>query len=106
MDPLALADEERAALSSKMLAVPKWRAQYLANCRTIRDRWVDWKVIGPIVEKWRAMIEPLVAKDDKGLYGYQAFKDGIGQGTDRRPGLERFFSERHEFLARNAAFEK
>jgi hypothetical protein len=98
MDTLARVDEERAALSSKLLAVPKWRTQYLANCRTIRDTWLDWRKVGPLIEAWRAKIEPFVSKDDKGLYGYQAFKDALDQGSSRRPGLRKFFTERREFL--------
>jgi CotH kinase protein len=106
MDPLALVDEERAALSSKLLAVPKWRAQYLKNCRTLRDTWVDWKKIGPLVRRWKAQIEPLIAKDDKALYGYQAFLDALGQGSGRSPGLRKFITERRAFLQENAALER
>ena len=106
MDPLALVDEERAPLSSKLLAVPKWRKQYLENCRTLFDTWVDWKKIAPIVAKWKAQIEPIVSKDDKSLYGYQAFLDAIGQGSGRAPGLEKFFTERREFLANHAALKQ
>jgi len=98
MDPLKLIDEERAALSSKMMAVPEWRAKYLDHCRELRDTWVDWNKIGPIVAKWRKMIEPIVAKDDKGLYGYDAFKAALGEGAGRTPGLEKFFKERRKFL--------
>lgn len=97
-DPLQRVDEERAPLCSKVLAVPKWRAQYLDNCRALRDTWLDWDRVGPIVEQWRELVEPIVSKDDKALYGYDAFKEALGQGSDRRPGLRRFLEERRAFL--------
>ncbi len=106
MDPLKLADEERAALSSKMLAVPAWRAKYLDHCRELRDTWVNWQKVGPILAGWRKMIEPIVAKDDKGLYGYDAFKDALGEGSGRTPGLAKFFKERREFLDEVASLKK
>tara|TARA_R110002072_G_scaffold162687_3_gene314837 strand:- start:25941 stop:27428 length:1488 start_codon:yes stop_codon:yes gene_type:complete len=106
MDPLKLVDEERAALSSKLLAVPKWREQYLDRCRELRDTWVDWQRVGPIVAGWRVMIEPIVSKDDKGLYGYAAFKEGLGAGSERTPGLEKFFQERRAFLDETPSLKK
>jgi hypothetical protein len=106
MDPLALVDEERAALSSKLLAVPKWRAQYLDNCRKLRDTWVDWRKVGAIVAGWRGMIEPIVKQDDKGLYGYEAFQAALAQGSERTPGLEKFFKERRAFLDATPSLKK
>jgi len=106
MDPLARADEERAALSSKLLAVPEWRAQYLKNCRELLDTWVDWKKVSPLIAKWRRQIEPIVKVDDKALYGYEAFVEALSQGSDRRPGLEKFFAERREFLLASPALKQ
>ncbi|MFT4515999.1 MAG: hypothetical protein ACI89X_003904 [Planctomycetota bacterium] len=106
MDPLKLVDEERAALSSKLMAVPKWRAQYLDHCRLLRDTWVDWQKVGPIVARWRRMIEPIVKKDDKGLYGYEAFKAALVDGSERTPGLEQFFKERRAFLDETPSLKK
>ncbi|MEE2885853.1 MAG: CotH kinase family protein [Planctomycetota bacterium] len=106
LEPLALIEQERAPLVSKVLSVPKWRAQYLANCREVRDTWVDWQKIGPIVEKLRAQIEPLIKLDDKGLYGHEAFLQAIDQGSGRSPGLRKFFTERHEFLRDHKALSK
>ena len=106
MDPLALENEDRAALSSKLLAVPKWRKQYLQNCRTLLDTWVDWTKVEPLVAKWKQQIEPIVAKDDKALYGYQAFLDTLDQGSARTPGLKKFFTERRAFLSDHPALER
>ena len=106
MDPLKLIDEERAALSSKMLAVPAWRAQYLDHCRELRDTWLDWDRVGPIITGWRQMIEPIVAKDYKGLYGYAAFTAALGEGAGRTPGLAKFIKERRTFLDEAASLKK
>jgi hypothetical protein len=106
LDPLALINQERAPLVSKVLSVAKWRAKYLTNCREVRDSWVDWKKISPIVDKLRAQIEPLIKIDDKALYGHEAFVQALDQGNDRTPGLKKFFNERQEFLSTNTALQK
>ena len=98
--------EVRAPLVNKVLAVPEWRARYLQNCRTLLDTWLDWEKIGPLVEKWKKQIEPLVAKDDKGLYGHQAFPTGLGEGGGRTPGLKQFVDGRREFLLKSEALKQ
>ena len=105
MNPVGLAKEERAALSYALLKVPKWRQAYLDRCRTIRDTWLDWNKVGPIVAGYRKMIEPIIKKDDKSLYGYDAFVAAIEKGSDRRPGLRRFLEERREFLDAHASLK-
>ena len=91
---------------SKVLMVPKWRSQYLANCRELRDAWVDWGKVGPIVERLRAQIEPLIKVDDKGLYGHEAFLQAIADGSGRTPGLKKFFTERQDFLRHHKLLSK
>lgn len=106
MDPVALAKEERAALCKALLSVPKWRKAYLDRCRTIRDTWLDWNKVGPIVKRYRELIEPIVKKDEKSLYGYDAFVGSLEKGTARRPGLRRFLEERRKFLDEHEALKK
>ena len=106
LEPLALIKQERAPLVSKVLMVPKWRAQYLANCRKVVDAWVDWEKIAPIVARLRAQIEPIIKVDDKGLYGHEAFLKALDAGTDRSPGLKKFFTERQAFLRHHKALTK
>ncbi len=99
LEPLALADEPRAALCHAMFHIPKWRWQYLENCYKVADEALDWEEkVGPMVEKWRAMIEPIVKLDDKALYGHEEFVKALDQGTERKPGLKKFFDERRKFL--------
>ena len=64
------------------------------------------KKISPLVAKWKAQIEPIVARDDKALYGHQAFLDTLGQGSGRTPGLEKFITERREFLLKHPALKQ
>ena len=70
------------------------------------DTWVDWKKVSPLIAKWRRQIEPIVKADDKALYGYEAFVEALSQGSDRRPGLEKFFAERREFLLASPALKQ
>lgn len=97
-DPLYRQNEERAALCHALFKVPQWKAQYLDNCRRITMETLDWQYVGPMVEKFRAMIEPIVKVDDKALYGHEAFVKGLDQGTDRKPGLKYFFEGRRKWL--------
>ncbi len=99
LDPLVHVDEQRAALCHALLSVPKWRSQYLENCRTIARDWLDWTKTGALVANWQQRIEPLIKADDKALYGYDAFLTGLDQGTERKPGLKKFCDERRAFLA-------
>jgi len=105
-DPLYRENEERAALCHALFRVPKWREQYLENCRRLAADALDWAKVGPMVDGWRAMIEPLVKIDDKGLYGHEAFVKGLDQGTKSKPGLKKFFQGRREFLMGCAALEE
>lgn len=106
LDPLVLIKQERAPLVSVVLSVPTWRAQYLANCRELLDSWVDWNKIGPIIDRLRGQIEPLIKVDDKALYGHQGFLQALDQGSDRSPGLKKFFTERREYLLGCEALKK
>ena len=49
LDPLIGLDDEPKPLRSKLLAVPALRAQYLAYCKQIATKWLDWKTLGPLV---------------------------------------------------------
>ncbi len=106
LDPLARADEPRAALCRALLSVPAWRARYLEHCRALVDEWLDWEKVGALIDSWREQIEPFVQQDDKSLYGYDAFVAALDQGDERRPGLKRFFAERRAFLAAHPLLQK
>jgi hypothetical protein len=88
---------------SRLLNIPHLRARYLAHVRSLVNQWLDWQVIAPIAEEYRTLIAEEVRKDDKKIYGYDAFiaslaEDTGGYGRFGTPSLKRFVEERREFL--------
>src|SRR6185436_3872719 len=67
LDPLAGADDPKKPLISKLLAAPKLRARYLEIVRELTDKWLDWKRLGPIAEKYQALISKEVEADTRKL---------------------------------------
>ena len=112
LSPLAHEGNPMLPVISRLLAIPHLRARYLAHIRTLVDEWLDWKTLGPVVERYRGLIEAEVESDDKKLYSYDAFVEGIGDsgwdgsgGSGRgslggfsTPSLQSFVAERREFL--------
>jgi spore coat protein CotH len=74
LDPLVALDDPRKPLRSKVLAVPKWRTQYLRNIRTIAEESLDWKTLGPVVAQYRSLIEKEVEADTRKLSTTEAFR--------------------------------
>ena len=56
LDPLYAAGDESKPLISKLLAVPSLRARYLACVRDIANQWLDWDKLGPIAQRYQALI--------------------------------------------------
>lgn len=74
LDPLIGLDDPRKPLRSKLLAVPALRDRYLQHVRTIADESLDWKNLGPIVARYRALIESEVEADTRKLGTFAAFQ--------------------------------
>ncbi len=74
LDPLVGLDDERKPLRSRLLAVPSLRARYLDHVRTIADKWLDWKNLGPIVARYRKLIEEEIEADTRKLTSTEAFR--------------------------------
>ena len=60
-------------MRSRLLAVPAWRARYLEHVRQIAEHELDWRVLGPRVASWRALIEEAVEADTRKLDSTEAF---------------------------------
>ena len=84
-DPLAAMDDPNKALRYKLLTVPGLRQRYLRYVGDIADKWLDWNRLGPIVEKYRALIVDEVARDTRKLDSTEAFTAGIYGATDGTP---------------------
>jgi len=89
LDPLTGLDDPTKPLRSKLLAVPSLRAKYLSYVRQIASRWLDWKTLGPLVQKYQALIADDVRADTRKLNTFEAFGSGVGTlrtFTERRRG--------------------
>ena len=92
VSPVAHEDNPTRPLIHRLLSNPEWRARYLAHVRTVVDEWLDWKVLGPIINEYQTLIDAEVQQDDKKLYGYQEFATGVPED------LKRFVTQRREHL--------
>src|SRR5207253_1266319 len=67
LDPLIGLNDVRKPLRSKLLAVPSLRAKYLEHVRTIAEESLGWQNLGPVVSRFRALIEKEVEADTRKL---------------------------------------
>lgn len=91
LDPLVAANDTSKPLISKLLAVPALREQYLGYVRDIATRWLDWQTLGPVVDRYAALIAEDVAKDTKKATTTEAFHAAAD-------GLKTFATARREYL--------
>jgi hypothetical protein len=100
LDPLVGLDRADTPLRSKLLAVPALRERYLGYVRDIAEQSLDWNRLGPIVARYRALIEADVRADTKKLFSNEAFEAGLGDGES---GLRSFVDRRRAFLLKTTA---
>jgi hypothetical protein len=93
--PFYNAEKINYPLLNKMLAVPIWRQRYLAHLRTIIAEQFNPTTAFPIIDNYKAMIDPLVQADPKKLYSYAQFNSEINV-------LKNFVTNRRNFLLANA----
>ncbi len=92
LDPLVGMDDAGKALRSKLLAVPALREKYLGYVRDIADRWLDWKTLGPVAQKYHTLIADDVRADTRKIYSTEAFDTALTGG------LKTFADARRAFL--------
>jgi hypothetical protein len=106
LDPLTGLDDQDKPLLSKLLVVPSLRARYLGFVHDIADKWLDWQRLGPIAQKYHALIAGDVEKDTHKLYTIDAFRNGLTKDVEEqgprgpRPtiSLKSFADQRRSFL--------
>jgi hypothetical protein len=107
LDPLFAANDASKPLISKLLAVPSLRARYLAYVRDIAEKHLDWNKLGPIAQKYHALIADEVKADTRKLESTEAFIQGLkddvhggggGPGGGDTIGLKNFADQRRAFL--------
>lgn len=77
LDPLVAATDASKPLISKLLAVPALRAKYLGYVRDIAATWLDWNTLGPIAERYAALIRTDVAADTRKVSSTEAFESSL-----------------------------
>lgn len=94
-DPLLLASSENAPLAAKLLAVPALRARYLAYVRELATNWLDWSRLGPLAERYHALIDADVKRDTRKLASYEEFAASL---TESPRSLKSFADQRRAYL--------
>ncbi len=111
LDPLAGSGDANKPLLSKLLAVPALKERYLRQVRDISEKWLDWGKLGPIAEKYHALIAEEVKLDTRKLSSFEAFQNGIGKDTEeqgsrgprRSVSLKSFVEQRRAYLLNHPA---
>ena len=109
LDPLVGIDSPRMPLRSKVFAVPSLKAKYLASVKTIAEKSLDWKALGPVVAQYRTLIEKEVELDTRKLESFDAFKRvtadevpmggaTVGRGPGAMMNLRAFAEQRRKYL--------
>lgn len=103
LDPLVGLTNTRMPLRSKVLAVPALKEKYLADVRTIADKSLDWKNLGPVVKGYRSLIEKEIEIDTRKLESFDDFKrttadDATGTGRGAVMPLWAFADQRRKYL--------
>lgn len=66
-------DDPSKPLRSKVLAVPKYRAQYLANLKQLAADSLDWNKLGPLANSLAELIGDEIKQETRGIVSYEAF---------------------------------
>jgi spore coat protein CotH len=113
LDPLYGLDDPRKPLRSRVLAVPKLREKYLQHVRTIAEESLDWKNLGPVVARYRALIEKEVEADTRKLESFEEFEKATADtaasegGPGRRTlSLRSFADQRRAYLLKTTETAK
>ena len=106
LDPLIGMSDWDKPLRSKVLAVPKYRQQYLSNIRELAEKSLDWETLGPFIESQAEVIGEAVKAETRSMTSYDAFVAATSEesqanadGPGRRGiSLKQFADGRRKFL--------
>lgn len=84
LDPLVGLDDPSKPLRSKLLAVPKYREQYLQNIRSIAEFGMAPEFIEPLVDEFVGLVKDEINADTKKLTTVEAFEKAVAKASDRR----------------------
>jgi len=107
LDPFTGANNQYKSLLYRLLAVPSLRERYLGYIRDVAENWLIWDRVGPIAERYQALIADDVASDVHKLYPTADFTSAVTEDTAERgfgPGaasgmsLKTFVEQRRAYL--------
>ncbi len=108
LDPFIGSKDAHKVLISRMLAVPALRTRYLRYIKEMATTWLDWNRLGPIANRFHALVDADVQMDTRKLDSYEAFRTMVekdreipgiqGRGPVLRIGLKSFADQRRAFL--------
>jgi hypothetical protein len=106
LNPLVGLNDTRMPLRSRLLGVPALKERYLKYVRTIAEKQLDWKKMGPTVAGYRKLIEKAVEADTRKLYTLAAFRKATADSVETEEGpfrgrevsLRAFAEGRRKFL--------
>jgi hypothetical protein len=103
LDPWLNANSAIHPALRQTLQFPDWRERYKAHVRAVAENTFRWQVLGPVVNRFHALLAPDVAADTKKLYTTQQFQDNLTQpvlASGRLvPGLVPLIQGREAFLS-------
>jgi hypothetical protein len=83
-----LQENERARpLVRRILAVPRWRADYLAHFRTVRAGALDVAALEAHARALRDLIRPALTADTNQLYTLEQFEKNLDEDVSLGPGV-------------------
>ena len=90
LDPLIGLNDPSKPLRARLLAVPALRAKYFGYVKDIATRWLDWKKLGPLADKYQTLIFAEVKADTRKLDAFEDFPaDHPMSSNDMRNFVER-----------------
>ena len=91
MDLLVGLNDSSKPLRSKLLSVPSLQARYLAYCKEIAAKWLDWKTLDPMATQAHGLVAADVKADPRKLVTNEAFETSLVQ-------LKAFVDERRAYV--------
>jgi hypothetical protein len=106
LDPLYGIEDETKPLIHRLLKVPHLKSRYLAHVRTIRDEWLDWDRLEPLITRYQELIDQVIKTDTRKHDSYESFRrsvledqTGMGfRGPEIRISLKSFVQQRRDYL--------
>ncbi|TWT68698.1 CotH kinase family protein [Crateriforma conspicua] len=116
LDPFTAMSDADKPLYSKVLAVPAYRDQFLANLETLANESLNWETLEPFVQSQLQLITPVVKTETHSLTTYERFVATTSgeadqkqelepeqRGPRNRPTLKDFAQGRSQYLLRYVA---